>query len=876
MSALINVSLVKSRRPFLAQYRLPASRCRTSSLSKHGVRSLSYDAATLDNSQNNRIKETGVLIVGGGPVGLLLANLLQRHNTRFTLLEKCLPEEKFRHPQAHFINTRSMEIIKHALPPMQLGNQTLDVYRDVVWAMPPAKEFSTFHFVGPTIGNSLAKVVHPIDRPLGAHINANGRLMTSTQGKAMESSDTNVSTSSNVPLSDCAVGHLAQHTFSRILYEAACQVEQFRQEQQVSTSSIEFGTRVVDITYKNDDRSWFVKTCSSPSNFDNESTEITTYKAPILVAADGAHSSIRRNVCGIAWSGVPEMQHLINVHFSIDSSTIEKNMPSPPGMLYTILNSNMIGMMVRHSSTDYVLQIPYFPPYQTLEDDFSPSQVESMIYDAFGLDVGFQSGSPIRIHSISSWTMGSLVANDYFFNPTSSPRQSSQDPGMAFLAGDAAHVFPPAGGKGMNTGMQDVFNLAWRLSLYQKQHGRSLKPGTSQAGDSLNENLLESQFTLEDIGKMYQLERRAIAQENAALSVRNYQRVLNVMKACYLNHDHPTAIIASLQHFNNALSIDNHDTNSPTWNLQREMVRTLLRAAMWPLSLLQDARHPYTKVVRDNLLNILQKGQGLPLLFPRHEIGFHYPSAKHGNHCEEDYTGSGHGDNEFVSDTVAGGLLLKTGYLFPHFEAVVEHSALETFFGLCRLDKPYMSYDADTHDSHGLHPQFVPITTRDLPCQVATSRRPVTFAILSVVKTKQCCDELGDMVVRTLQDQHGVPCTLVKLVVQQPGHVNLKEKERGQGEEKLVLSVEQSIWDHVTITPDTLEYHIDCAQVNCDSKYTVVIRPDGHVASIISQFPPQERGGTNAAGYAKVKNSQMLKLHDRLVKDTLASLGFNL
>lgn len=37
--------------------------------------------------------------------------------------------------------------------------------------------------------------------------------------------------------------------------------------------------------------------------------------------------------------------------------------------------------------------------------------------------------------------------------------------GRAFLAGDAAHIHSPAGGQGMNTGMQDAFNLAWKLAL---------------------------------------------------------------------------------------------------------------------------------------------------------------------------------------------------------------------------------------------------------------------------------------------------------------------------------------------------------------------------------------------------------------------------
>ncbi len=48
-----------------------------------------------------------------------------------------------------------------------------------------------------------------------------------------------------------------------------------------------------------------------------------------------------------------------------------------------------------------------------------------------------------------------------------------------FLAGDAAHIHSPVGGQGMNTGMQDAFNLAWKLALVE----------SGQAGP---ERLLES------------------------------------------------------------------------------------------------------------------------------------------------------------------------------------------------------------------------------------------------------------------------------------------------------------------------------------------------------------------------------------------------
>ncbi len=43
-----------------------------------------------------------------------------------------------------------------------------------------------------------------------------------------------------------------------------------------------------------------------------------------------------------------------------------------------------------------------------------------------------------------------------------------------FLAGDAAHRFPPSGGFGMNTGIQDAHNLAWKLAYLVKKEGDEL------------------------------------------------------------------------------------------------------------------------------------------------------------------------------------------------------------------------------------------------------------------------------------------------------------------------------------------------------------------------------------------------------------------
>jgi 2-polyprenyl-6-methoxyphenol hydroxylase-like FAD-dependent oxidoreductase len=43
--------------------------------------------------------------------------------------------------------------------------------------------------------------------------------------------------------------------------------------------------------------------------------------------------------------------------------------------------------------------------------------------------------------------------------------------GRVFIAGDAAHIHSPFGGQGMNTGLHDIWNLAWKLALFLRGHG---------------------------------------------------------------------------------------------------------------------------------------------------------------------------------------------------------------------------------------------------------------------------------------------------------------------------------------------------------------------------------------------------------------------
>ena len=77
--------------------------------------------------------------------------------------------------------------------------------------------------------------------------------------------------------------------------------------------------------------------------------------------------------------------------------------------------------------------------------DWRDVDAKAVVATMIGADVAFEiiSGGP--------WTGGlALVAEHYRSGPV-------------FLAGDAAHLFTPLGGLGMNTGIGDVMNLCWKL-----------------------------------------------------------------------------------------------------------------------------------------------------------------------------------------------------------------------------------------------------------------------------------------------------------------------------------------------------------------------------------------------------------------------------
>jgi 2-polyprenyl-6-methoxyphenol hydroxylase-like FAD-dependent oxidoreductase len=75
--------------------------------------------------------------------------------------------------------------------------------------------------------------------------------------------------------------------------------------------------------------------------------------------------------------------------------------------------------------------------------------------------------------------------------------------GRVFLAGDAAHVHSPAGGQGMNTGMQDAFNLAWKLALVvRKTCDEHLLDTYSPERSAVGDEVLKSASRLTTVGTL--------------------------------------------------------------------------------------------------------------------------------------------------------------------------------------------------------------------------------------------------------------------------------------------------------------------------------------------------------------------------------------
>jgi putative polyketide hydroxylase len=165
-------------------------------------------------------------------------------------------------------------------------------------------------------------------------------------------------------------------------------------------------------------------------------------RARYLVAADGARSRIRDDL-GIGRHGRPVAGTGLSVLFDADLA------PATRGRNVQTLVSASAGaifMKGRDSRTRHWMAIPPRAEFDGLDDASLATKVVPMIRTVVGLP-----DLQPDVESVMTWQTGAFVADRY-------------RAGRIFLVGDAAHLMPPYGGLGGNTGVADAHNLAWKLA----------------------------------------------------------------------------------------------------------------------------------------------------------------------------------------------------------------------------------------------------------------------------------------------------------------------------------------------------------------------------------------------------------------------------
>ena len=173
-----------------------------------------------------------------------------------------------------------------------------------------------------------------------------------------------------------------------------------------------------------------------------------TVRARYLVAADGTHSPIRERL-GIRQLGHGSFSDSITIYFRADVRRLmgDRNLsvvyvfgPRLQGFFRFSIDLQA-GFLVVNSTTD-----ADGTRSVRIGEDMSESTCVGYVREALG-----DPDLPVEIENVQRWSASAEYAERL--------RE-----GRVFLAGDSAHVMPPTGGFGGNCGVQDAYDLAWKLA----------------------------------------------------------------------------------------------------------------------------------------------------------------------------------------------------------------------------------------------------------------------------------------------------------------------------------------------------------------------------------------------------------------------------
>ncbi|GHO49855.1 FAD-dependent monooxygenase [Ktedonospora formicarum] len=185
------------------------------------------------------------------------------------------------------------------------------------------------------------------------------------------------------------------------------------------------------------------------------SSDTRQVRASYLVGADGNHSTVRRTL-GIARQGPGVIAHIPNIIFEADLSAVLRGrrvtlcyidnpqLPDGQGFLMPIDNQRR-----------WMFTSALHPERGERREDLTDERCIEQIRVAVGvsdLDVKILPAYPWDTVKVGLWELTALWAEQY-----------QRD--RVFLAGDSAHTILPTGAMGASTGIQDAFNLAWKMAL---------------------------------------------------------------------------------------------------------------------------------------------------------------------------------------------------------------------------------------------------------------------------------------------------------------------------------------------------------------------------------------------------------------------------
>ncbi|MBW5485993.1 FAD-dependent oxidoreductase, partial [Streptomyces bambusae] len=170
------------------------------------------------------------------------------------------------------------------------------------------------------------------------------------------------------------------------------------------------------------------------------------FGVPWLVGCDGGHSTVRKTL-GLPLLGESsETWELADAPVSVDL---------PQDTIYWVHTGGQALMMVPYRRDGYWRLLDTAPA------DAAPADAAGAgpraVAERFSAKLSAGLGREVRVGE-PTWT------SVFTFQQRMVPRMHE---GRVFVAGDAAHVHSPASGQGMNTGVQEAYNLAWKLAMVE-------------------------------------------------------------------------------------------------------------------------------------------------------------------------------------------------------------------------------------------------------------------------------------------------------------------------------------------------------------------------------------------------------------------------